>query len=134
MINYEQENLLTVQETCQLLGRSTESVRQLIHRKVFSGRKIGNRLYLDKTEVHNYFPNKYKLPPFMDLTKEQLSETRFYSLEAVQDILNYSTTHLRNLIKKGKLVAYATIDGQILIDRNSLDKYIMGQPNEADEL
>jgi hypothetical protein len=109
-----------------------EALRQMIYRKKFEVKKIGNRVYLDNDEVMRHFARKSKLPAFEDVCLAY-SNDRYISIEQIQGQLNYSHVHLKNLIKSGKLVGYCTADGQIVISKESLDKF-MGVNSDAQDL
>ncbi len=131
MITYDGKTYLTTKEACQVMDKSIEALRQLIHRNRLNTRKIGARLYLDNAEVMDFFPLKYKLPPFETLD-EELKNEEFFSFSHVQGIFQYTSAYLKNLIKNGKMIGYATSDGQILIPKSSLDKY-MGVSDEGQD-
>ena len=130
MITYEGKTYLTTKEACRVMDRSIEALRQLIHRKRLNPQKIGSRLYLDNEEVMNYFPNKFNLPKF-ELIKPSEREDDYYSFEHVRGILNFTPTYLRCLIRNGKLKAFCTSDGQILVPKSSLDQF-MGVTSNGD--
>ena len=132
MIQWEGKTLLTTQEACTILNQSMEALRQLIYRGRFTGRKIGARLYLDNDEVLTFYPCKAGLPSFEKLNGSSQGE-KFYTLIEVQTLLNYTPNYLKTLIKADKLIGYCTADNQILIPKNSLDKFL-GVFNEADDL
>lgn len=130
MIQYEGKTFLTTQEACNVLNRSMEALRQMIYRKKFTMKKIGARIYLDNDEVMTYFSKKLELPAFEE-DNENYEE--IVPFPKVQGMLNYSRVYLRTLIKNGKMKAYCTADGQILISKQSLDNY-MGVVDDAQDI
>lgn len=122
MLQHNNRTLLTTQEACSMLNHSVESLRQLIWRGRFKKHKIRSRIYLDHDEVCSFYSRKLKLPSFEDLDGDKRSE-EFFSLEKVRAMVNYTPSYLRALIKKKELIAYATVDGQILIPKSSLDQF-----------
>lgn len=131
MIQYEDKTWLTTQEACSVLNRSMEALRQMIYRKKFTMKKIGSRIYLDNIEVMAYFPKKMGLPSFETLDNPE--DEKYFTLDHVIGLLNYSRVYLKTLIKNGKLKAYCTADGQFLIPKQSLDNY-MGVSDNADDI
>ena len=132
MIQHNGKTFLSASEACNILHRSMEALRQLVYRNRLKKYKIGNRIYLEQNEVMNFFSNKMNLPAFESLTDELAHET-FYGFDHVRGLLNYTPAYLKLLIKRGKIAAYCTADGEIMIPKSSLDTYL-GVFNEADDL
>lgn len=132
MIEYNGEKLLNSKEAAVMLDRSTDGFRQLVARKRITPRRINGRLFFPVDEINTYFPRRKKLPAFSQLTKDQLAADTFFSFEHVRDVLNYSPGYLHQLIKKKRLTACCTVDGQILVAKSSLDDFL--GVSDADDL
>lgn len=134
MIQYEGRTFLTMREAADIMGKPTDTLRQMIYRGNLSAdHKIEGRIYFDPVKVRSYYPKKRNLPAFEDLEPEQLQGEVFLAFDEVRGIIGYSRSHLINMIRKGRLVAYCTADDQILIAKSSLDA-LMGVNSDAASL
>jgi excisionase family DNA binding protein len=129
MLEYENKKYLTTKEAHQMLNRSMEALRQLIYRGRLTRHKIGSRIYLDHDEVVTYYAKRMGIKPYTGANGSEVLTFNY-----VNDLLKYTPTYLRQLVKKDVLDGYCTPDGEILITKQSVEKYMGVYSDEANSL
>ena len=115
--------VVTVERAAEIMNKSTHSVRQLVHRKQITTKKVGRYLYLDIDSVLTYQSRKKGMPSWEE-NADQVQGKSFVSLEFTSSMLRVQPSYVKKLLKDELIEGYVTATGGIMISRDSVNKYL----------
>jgi len=131
MIKIKGKTLLTTEETARAFGISLEALRQRINRKrIVPVSKVSGRLYFDAKDVRMYSPNRKKLPLFDDLSPQETQGVVFLTRSQTARMMRLHEATINGHIRRGKIKAYCTVDGEVLIPESEIEKHFLGGDHE----
>lgn len=122
-VEFEETKHITVAKASELLNKTPHCVRQLMFRKKIQTHSVNGRIYLDFDDVLTYQSRKKGIPSW-EANISKLKHKSFISLEYAAQELMVQVSYVTKLIKNGTLEGYVASSGEVLITKESINKYL----------
>ncbi len=131
-IVFEASKHITVEKASELLAKSEHCVRQLMLRKKILTHSVNGKTFLDLDSTLTYASRKKGIPSW-DENIDNLKNKTFVALEFTAQELMVQPSYIIKLIKNKTLEGYISSSGDVMIVRESVNKY-QGRHNATSDL
>ena len=135
MINstvFEASKHITVEKASELLAKSEHCVRQLMLRKKVLTHSVNGKTFLDLDSVLTYASRKKGIPSW-DENIDSVKHLSFTLLSFAAQELMVQPSYIIKLIKNKTLEGYISASGEVMITKQSINKYL-GRNNATTDL
>lgn len=129
-MNEKKIEFITVEKASDILRKSTPAVRQLLRRGKLSQFTKNRMVMLSLDEVLSYHAKKKKLPSWENNISKIISK-EFISLEEAKNRMLLQPIYLMSLIRKKLLEGYVTAAGEVMISKESINRYLRTPENDS---
>ena len=129
----ENVEYVNVAKTAELLDKTEHSVRQLLHRGKLGFKRTGFRVVVSLADIMVYHARKKNIPSWEE-NRVKNENKSFVSVQSASTALLVQPTFIIKLIQKGVLVGYVTMNGDILIEKESVNAYLRQPDNDSKSL
>lgn len=119
----ETVQFVSIEKAAELLNKTPNSVRQLISRGKIGKNHEGRRVCVPLQEVLTYYARKRKIPSWEE-NIEKIKEKSFMSGMAASTALLVQIGYVTKLVQKGLLEGYVTVNGDLMVVRESINAYM----------
>ena len=129
---FDETKYISVAKAAELLNKTEHCVRQLMLRKKVISYSMNGRTFLNIDSVLTYQSRKKGIPSW-DVNLPKIRHKSFVAVEFAAQELMVQVSYIIKLVKNNTLEGYVTSFGDVMITKESINKYL-GTVNNASDL